>query len=234
MKENFELNAEVRDVMGKGASRRLRHANKIPAVMYGGAKVVQLLTLDHNEVSRHLEHEAFYSHILTVKVGESEEKAVLRDLHRHPSKPRILHLDLQRVSATEKIRMRVPLHFIGADVAPGVKQSGGIVSHLVSDVEVMCLASQLPEYIEADLTNLQLNETLHMSGLKVPEGVDLVMTGQGAQRDRAVASIHLPRAAIEETPVVVADATAAVPAEGKADTTKPEAGKSDKGDSKKG
>ncbi len=236
MKENFELVAEARDAMGKGASRRLRHANKLPAVIYGGGKDAQLLTLDHNEVSRHLEHEAFYSHILTVKIGKGEEKAVLRDLQRHPSKPRILHLDLQRVSATEKIRMRVPLHFVGADIAPGVKQNGGIVSHLMSDVEVMCIAAQLPEYIEADLTNLQLNETLHMSNLKVPEGVDLVMTGQGAQRDRAVASIHMPRAVVEETPTPIAAVAAegAAPAEGKADAAKPDAGKADKGDSKKG
>ncbi|HLA74863.1 MAG TPA: 50S ribosomal protein L25/general stress protein Ctc [Gammaproteobacteria bacterium] len=198
MRENFELTAETRNDKGKGASRRLRHANKVPGIMYGGGKTPANLSLDHNELIRHLEHEAFYSHILTVKVDGQEEKAVLRDLQRHPSKPRILHLDLQRVSATEKLRMRIPLHFVGTEIAPGVKQSGGIVSHLLNDVEVSCLAADLPEYIEADLTNLKLGETIHLSDLKLPQGVELVALGH-AHDDRPVATIHLPRAAVEET-----------------------------------
>ncbi|MEW6354370.1 MAG: 50S ribosomal protein L25/general stress protein Ctc [Pseudomonadota bacterium] len=200
MRETFEIIAEKRNDAGKGASRRLRRANKVPAILYGAAQPPQPLAVDHNALSVHLEHEAFYSHILTLKVDGSEEKVVLRDLQRHPSKPRILHMDLQRVSATEKLRMRVPLHFVGADVAPGVKQSGGIVSHLLNDVEVSCLAADLPEYVEADLTNLKLGETIHLSDLKLPAGVELValMGHRDAEHDRPVATIHLPRAAVEE------------------------------------
>ena len=136
---SFELNAESRTDTGKGASRRLRRAGKIPAIMYGGHKDPESLTLEHNEVIRNLEHEAFYSHILTVKVGGSETRAVLRDLQRHPSKPFVQHMDLQRVSESEKLRMHVPLHFSGEDVAPGVK-AGGMVSHEIIEVEVECLS----------------------------------------------------------------------------------------------
>lgn len=215
MAQNFELIAEQRNDMGKGASRRLRRANKIPGVIYGGDQAAQSLTLDHNSVSRHLEHEAFYSHILSVMIDGKEQKAILRDLQRHPSKPRILHLDLQRVSATEKLRMRVPLHFIGADIAPGVKQSGGIVSHLLNDAEILCLAANLPEFIEVDLSQLKLGDAVHLSDLKLPEGVELVALAH--EHDQSVATIHLPRAAVEEakTEAVASDA-AATPAEPKA------------------
>lgn len=216
MRENFELTAETRSDKGKGASRRLRHADKVPAILYGGGKEPTSVTVGHNELIRHLAHEAFYSHILTVKLDGQEEKAILRDLQRHPSKPRILHMDLQRVSATEKIRMRIPLHFIGADIAPGVKQSGGIVSHLLNDVEVSCLAADLPEYIEADLSNLKLGDALHLSDLKPPTGVELVALAHAD--DRPVASIHMPRAAVEEPkPEAAAEpaATDAKAAEGK-------------------
>lgn len=199
MKVDFELIAEARTESGKGASRRLRHAGKIPAILYGGGGSPQSLTLSHNSVARHLEHEAFYSHILSITIDGREEKAVLRDLQRHPSKPRILHLDLQRVSATEKLRMRVPLHFIGEEIAPGVKQSGGIVSHLLNDVEVLCLPQDLPAFIDADLTDVKLNEALHLSHLKLPAGVELVALSHGLTEDRIVASIHLPRTVTEDS-----------------------------------
>jgi len=209
MKETFELIAEQRNDMGKGASRRLRRANKIPGVIYGAGKPAQSLMLDHNAVSRHLEHEAFYSHILSVKVDGQEEKAVLRDLQRHPSKPRILHLDLQRVSATEKLRMRVPLHFLGEDIAPGVKTSGGIVSHLLSDAEILCLAADLPEFIEVDLSELKLGEAVHLSDIKLPAGVELVALAH--DNDQSVATIHLPRAAVEEAKAEAAPVEGAAP-----------------------
>ena len=198
---DFELVAEPRHEheQGKGASRRLRHAGKVPAIIYGGGKDPQTITLDHNALLRHLEHEAFYSHLLTVTVSGEQSRAVLRDLHRHPSKPRILHLDLQRVSPMEKIRMRVPLHFTGADIAPGVKQGGGIVSHLMNDLEIVCLGKDLPEFISVDLTETELNETIHLCDLKLPQGVAL---GHGADGKRPVASIHLPRVAIEPEVVV--------------------------------
>lgn len=206
MAMDFELVAEPRSDQGKGASRRLRHAGKVPAVIYGGGKDAQSLTLDHNALLRHLEHEAFYSHILTVKIGTEEAKAVLRDLHRHPSKPRILHLDLQRVSPMEKIRMRVPLHFTNADIAPGVKQSGGIVSHLMNDIEIVCLGKDLPEFIGVDLSEVKLNETVHLSDLKLPQGVALA---HGAERARPVVNIHMPRVIVEPEVVVAPTAVEA-------------------------
>jgi len=125
MAVSFELNAEPRNDTGKGASRRLRRGGKVPAILYGGSQEPQALSLHHNQVLRNLEHEAFYSHILTVNIGGTDTRAVLRDLQRHPSKPVILHVDLLRVSATETLRMHVPLHFLGEDIAPGVKLGGG-------------------------------------------------------------------------------------------------------------
>ena len=193
---SFELNAEPRTDTGKGASRRLRHAGKVPAIMYGGNKDPESLTLDHNEVIRNLEHEAFYSHILTVKVGGSETRAVLRDLQRHPSKPFVQHMDLQRVSESEKLRMHVPLHFSGEDIAPGVK-AGGMVSHEIIEVEVECLPKDLPEYIEVDISGMDVGESLHLSDLKMPEGAVLLELARGEGHDLGVVSIHTKRGTTE-------------------------------------
>lgn len=193
---SFELNAEPRTDTGKGASRRLRHAGKIPAIMYGGNKDPEALTLNHNEVIRNLEHEAFYSHILTIKVGGSETRAVLRDLQRHPSKPFVQHMDLQRVSETEKIRMHVPLHFLGEEVAPGVK-AGGMISHEIIEVEVECLPKDLPEYIEVDISGMDVGDSLHLSDLAIPGGVDLLELARGEGHDLGVVSIHAKRGAEE-------------------------------------
>jgi large subunit ribosomal protein L25 len=189
---SFELNAEPRTDTGKGASRRLRHAGKIPAIMYGGNKDPEALTLNHNEVIRNLEHEAFYSHILTIKVGGSETRAVLRDLQRHPSKPFVQHMDLQRVSETEKIRMHVPLHFLGEEVAPGVK-AGDMISHEIIEVEVECLPKDLPEYIEVDISGMDVGDSLHLSDLAIPGGVDLLELARGEGHDLGVVSIHAKR-----------------------------------------
>ncbi|HQU17059.1 MAG: 50S ribosomal protein L25/general stress protein Ctc [Chromatiales bacterium 21-64-14] len=225
MAVEFELNAEVRSDKGKGASRRLRRTDKVPAILYGGGTESLPLVLDHNEVLRRLRHEAFYSHILTVKVAGREEKAILRDLQRHASRLQILHMDLQRVSETEVIRVHVPLHFTHADIAPGVKQSGGVVSHQVSEVEVECLPKDLPEYIEVDLSQTQLDQTIHLAELTLPEGVALVDLMHGADHDQPVVSIHLPRTAVEPEPAAAA-AAAGAPATGAAPPagdTKPQA-----------
>ncbi len=194
---SFELNAEPRSDTGKGASRRLRHAGKVPAIMYGGGKDPETLTLSHNEVIRNLEHEAFYSHILNVKVGNAETRAVLRDLQRHPSRPVIMHMDLQRVSESEKIKMNVPLHFVGEDVAPGVK-AGGLVSHELVEVEIECLPRDLPEYFEIDISALEIGDSVHLSDLLVPEGVTVLELARGEGHDLAVASIHARRVSLEE------------------------------------
>ena len=189
---SFELNAEPRSDMGKGASRRLRHAGKVPAIMYGGDKDPEALTLSHNEVLRNLEHEAFYSHILTVKSGGSETQAILRDLQRHPSKAIILHMDLQRVSATEKLKTQVPVHVLGEEAAVGVK-AGGLVSHDLTEVAVECLPKDLPEFIEVDISELGVGESIHLSALSVPEGVTLTELARGEDHDISVVSIHAKR-----------------------------------------
>ena len=194
---SFELNAEPRSDMGKGASRRLRRAGKVPAILYGGDKDPEALTLSHNEVLRNLEHEAFYSHILTVKSGAKEVQAILRDLQRHPSKTIIMHMDLQRVIATEKLWTNVPIHIIGEDVAPGVK-AGGLVSHDLTEVEVECYPKDLPEYIEVDISALEVGESIHLSGLKVPAGVTLTELERGEDHDISVVTIHAKRVVSEE------------------------------------
>jgi large subunit ribosomal protein L25 len=207
---SFELNAEPRSDTGKGASRRLRRAGKVPAIMYGGGKDPESLTLSHNEIIRNLEHEAFYSHILTIKVGGSETQAILRDLQRHPSKPSVQHMDLQRVSATEKLKTHAPLHFIGEDTAPGVK-AGGLVSHDLTEVLIECLPKNLPEYIEIDISGLEIGDALHLSDLKVPEGVTLLELARGEGHDLAVVSIHVKRVVeeVEEAPAAEGEAEAA-------------------------
>jgi large subunit ribosomal protein L25 len=193
---DFVLTAELRNDMGKGASRRLRGAGKVPAIMYGGHQEPTPINLIHNELAHQLENEAFFSHILTIKLDGQDENAIVKDVQRHPSKPLILHIDLQRVSATEIIRVHVPLHFVNEATSPGVK-GGGLVTHSLIEVEVQCLPKDLPEYIEVDLGNLDLNEIIHLSDIKLPAGVELVELGHGDAHDQAVASIHMPRAAKE-------------------------------------
>jgi large subunit ribosomal protein L25 len=195
---SYELNAEPRTDMGKGASRRLRRSGKVPAIIYGGDKDPETMSLSHNELLRNLEHEAFYSHILTVKSGGTETSAILRDLQRHPSKPVILHVDLQRVSATETLRTNVPLHFKGEDVAPGVKTGGGMVSHELTDVQVECLPKDLPEFIEVDISGMDIGDSIHLSELVVPAGVVLVELERGEDHDLAVVSIHAKRGGGDE------------------------------------
>lgn len=196
MSISFELKAAPRAEVNSRASRRLRRAGKLPAILYGGKNPPQAITLDHDQVLQQLQYEAFYSHILTVKLdGGGEEKVVLRDLHRHPHKPKLLHMDLQRISETEKLHVNVPLHFMGEEVAPGVKRGGGIVSHLLTEVEVLCLPRNLPEYLEVDLSKLGVNESLHLSDIKVPNGVELLALSRGPDHDAPVATIIVPRGA---------------------------------------
>ncbi len=197
MATNFELRAESRQDAGKGASRRLRRAGKVPAILYGGSEAPMMLALEHDPVMHSLENEAFYSHILTVNIDGKKVSAVLKDLQRHPYKRVLLHLDLQRVSASEKLRMNIPVHVVGEDVAPGVKQAGGLVEHLLTEVAVSCLPKDLPEYLEIDVSGLNVNETVHLSDIRLPAGVELIDLQQGPEHNLPVASIHLPRAAVE-------------------------------------
>ncbi len=210
MKTSFELVAEFRETQGKGASRRLRHDGKVPAILYGGHLDARALTLSHQKLSLMLENERFYSTILNLKVGNDSQAAILKDVQRHPYKNAIVHVDFQRVEENEKIRIKIPLHFKGESISPGVKTQGGIVSHMRNDVEVSCLPKDLPEFIEVDLSGLSLNESIHLSQLKIPDGVHLVDL---AKEDAAVVAIHSPRA---EEPEPTAAAAAAAPAEGAA------------------
>ena len=211
MKTSFELVAEFRETQGKGASRRLRHEGKVPAILYGGHADARALTLSHQKLLIMLDNERFYSTILSLKVGDQTQAAILKDVQRHPFKNAIVHIDFQRVEENEKIRISIPLHFTGAAVSPGVKSQGGIVSHMRNETEVSCLPKDLPEFIEVDISGLSLNESIHLSQLKVPEGVTLVDL---AKDDAAVVAIHSPRA---EEPEPTAAAAAGEPvAEGAA------------------
>ncbi len=216
MAVEFQLNAELRTDMGKGASRRLRHAGKVPGIIYGGKQEPAPVTFPHKDVAKSLENEAFYSHILTVNVDGKAEKAVLKDLQRHPYKPIIMHLDLQRVTDTDKIRVHVPLHFIGEDVAPGVKLRSGIVNHLMKHVDITCLAKDLPEYIEVDVSPLEAGESVHLSELKLPSGAEIPGLVAGSEHDLPVVTIVIPRAALETEEVEAAapEGAAAQPEQG--------------------
>ncbi len=218
MKTSFELIAEFREMQGKGASRRLRHEGKVPAILYGGQAAARTLAVSHQKLLIMLDNERFYSTILNIKVGDESQAAILKDVQRHPYKNAITHIDLQRVEENEKIRISIPLHFKGAAVSPGVKTQGGIVSHMRNDVEVSCLPRDLPEFIEVDISGLSLNESIHLSQLKIPEGVQLL---ELIKEDAAVVAIHSPRA--EEAEPTAAAATAA-PAEGAAATPAAAAG----------
>ncbi|MCK5386442.1 MAG: 50S ribosomal protein L25/general stress protein Ctc [Gammaproteobacteria bacterium] len=194
---SFSLEAETRTDLGKGASRRLRHTEKFPAVVYGAGKDPVSLTLDHKKFLHNLENEAFYSHILNLSVDGKEEQVILKDLQRHPAKIAIMHADFLRVSATEKLHLRIPLHFINADASPGA-QEGGLITHSISEIEVACLPKDLPEFLEVDLSSLELDQSLHMSDITVPAGVELVELAHGEGHDQPVASVHMPRGAAEE------------------------------------
>jgi large subunit ribosomal protein L25 len=209
MKTSFELDAEFRETQGKGASRRLRHDGKVPAILYGGHLAARALTLSHQKLLIMLDNERFYSTILNLKVGDQSQAAILKDVQRHPFKNAIVHIDFQRVEENEKIRISIPLHFKGEAIAPGVKSQGGLVSHMRTEVEVSCLPKDLPEFIEVDISGLSLNESIHLSQLKLPADVHLVDL---AKEDAAVVAIHSPRA--EEPEPTAADAAA--PAEGAA------------------
>ena len=204
MSNAFTIDAELRAQQGKGASRRLRREGKVPAILYGGHKEPVMLAVKSLEIEHKLRNEAFYSHILTLNISGKEESAVLKDLQRHPARSVVTHMDLQRVLADEEIRMNVPLHFKGEEVAPGVKQDGGVVQHLLMEVEVECLPKHLPEFIEVDVSALALNESIHLSQLKIGEGVKIVALQHGD--DQAVISITIPKVVEEEAPAEAAPA----------------------------
>jgi large subunit ribosomal protein L25 len=194
---SIELNAELRTDTGKGASRRLRHANKVPAILYGAGKDPENLALAQKDVQYELQHEAFFTQVLELNIGGKKQDVLLRDLQHHPYKQDILHMDFQRVEAKKEMHVNVPLHFINEDIAPGVKTEGGAISHVMSEVEVVCLPKDIPEFIDVDLGELHLGEIVHLSDLKMPAGVEVFALKQGEEHDSAVASIHARKVAEE-------------------------------------
>jgi len=215
MADDFDLIAEFRDDTGKGASRRLRREGKVPAILYGGGRPPRNLAFDHNRVLQQLENESFYSSVLSVKVGDKEQAVILKDLQRHPARRQILHMDLQRILEDEEIRMNVPIHFLNEDTAPGVKLGGGKVSHLMTDVEVVCLPRYLPEYLAIDVGDLGLDEMRYISDIPLPEGVTIPALAQGEGADQPIVSIHvIKELAIEEEEGLEAAAPGEVPVAG--------------------
>ena len=197
MSVELKLDATVRTDQGKGASRRLRRAKKLPAILYGAKRDAVALALDEEQVSRLMREEAFFSQIIDISIDGAMERAILKDLQRHPVKSVVLHMDLQRIAAGQKLRQRVPLHFINEDKAVGVKQ-GGVLHHDLIEVEVECLPEHLPEYIEVDIASLGLDEAYHLSDLKLPGGVILTALANDPDHDTSVVSVYAPRKAEEE------------------------------------
>jgi large subunit ribosomal protein L25 len=212
MRVSFVFGADLRDKQGKGASRRLRHEGKVPAILYGGHKEPQALVLDQQNLLTMISDEKFYSSIVQLKIENQTQEAIIKDVQMHPARNVVVHVDLQRVLENEKIRIHLPIHFRNENISPGVKLQGGIVSHMLADVEVTCLPKDLPEFLEVDLVNMNLNETKFLADIPLPAGVVINDLVHG--RNRPVVSIHSPRA--EEPEAVPAEAAAAAPAEGAA------------------
>ncbi|ROO27706.1 50S ribosomal protein L25 [Salinisphaera orenii MK-B5] len=236
--EAFELNAEKRTAKGRAENRRLRRAGQVPAIIYGGNGDPVMLSLEHNDLDHHLDNEAFFSHIIKIHVaGGGTEEAVLRDLQRHPAKPFIEHADFLRIVAGEALRMSVPLHFAGEDECPGVVDEDGVIQHNMNDVEIECLPRNLPEYIEVDCSKLGLNDSIHLSELVLPEGVQIVdlMGDEEDQNDLTVVSVQVPRAAIEleEEDAEAAEAEEGEDADGESDDSEAGDDGEDEGDQDK-
>ncbi|HEY7884290.1 MAG TPA: 50S ribosomal protein L25/general stress protein Ctc [Cellvibrionaceae bacterium] len=200
MSEDFILNATSRSDEGKGASRRLRRLDGlVPAIVYGGGnKNPASISINHKDLVKHLENEAFYSHIISLVIDDKAEDVILKDLQRHPAKPQIMHADFFRVSKTKKLQTSVPLHFLNEDTSKGVKQQGGQIIHNMVQLEVSCLPANLPEFIEVDLAEVEVGQVVHISDIKLPKGVTSVALSHGADHDLPVVAINKPKGATED------------------------------------
>ena len=212
MSSNYELSTQSRDSFGTGASRRQRRENLVPAVVYGAGKDNESVMLDHYQVMHSLEKEAFHSAIIDLKTDKGSQQVILREVQMHPHRQLVMHVDFQRVRASEKLHMKVPLHFEGSDVAPGVKTDGGILSHQITELDITCLPRDLPEFIAVDVSELNLNESLHLSNIKMPEGVELTATAFPEGEDPTIATISPPKVVEEEVVEEAADQEAGVDA----------------------
>ena len=206
---DFELNAELRTDKGKGASRRLRrNADMIPAILYGAGEEPLSLTLAHKDIHKACENEAFFSHIISINADGKSQQAIVKDLQRHPAKDRIMHADFLRIRMDQAITVEVPIHFLNEDTCVGVRQGGGNVSHNMTSIEISCLPGDLPEYIEVDINELDLGDSIHISDLKLDEALSIPSLQQGADHDHVVVSVNAPKRVEELDEDVVADETA--------------------------
>ncbi len=211
--KNFVLKSEERSVYGRAASRRLRRTqNKLPAIIYGGQKDPLLISLDYDYMNKVLSDEAFYTRVVTIKVGNRNEQVILKDIQYHPAKNKYLHLDFMRVNMKEAISVRIPLHFTNQDTCPGVKEQGGLISHIINDVEVRGLPAAIPQFIEVDMGSLHVGETVRLTDLQLPQDVEFVSSWQEGDQIPLVATVMMPKGGMEEEEIE-ADAESAVPDE---------------------
>ena len=209
MSTDFTLQAKGREETGKGASRRLRRlAGELPAIVYGGKKDPVQIKLVLKDVTKSLENEAFYSHIIGLEIDGKSEDVILKDLQRHPAKGWIMHMDFLRVNKDTKLQTKVPIHFINEEACVGVKVGGGIISRTMTELDIMCLPKDLPEYLEVDMTNVEIGTTLHISDITLPKGVESVALSHGTDHDLPIAAVNKPKAKVEETdePAAATDA----------------------------
>lgn len=217
MADIFELNAELRSVKGKGASRRLRReADLVPAILYGAGKDPQPLSIAHKDLHKACENEAFFSHIITIKAEGKAQEAILKDLQRHPAKDRIMHADFLRIQMDQAITVEVPLHFTNEDKCVGVKQGGGNISHNMSSIEITCLPGDLPEYIEVDVADVEVGGSVHMSQIALPEGLTIPSLALGDDHDQMIFSVHAPKRAEEDSIAAEAEGSEGAEASGAA------------------
>jgi large subunit ribosomal protein L25 len=209
----IEFNANKRELQGTGASRRLRRAGKVPGILYGGETAAQPIEVDHNALFHSLKQEAFHASILTMNLDGQKQQVLLRDYQMHAYKPQVQHIDFQRVAADRKIHMKVPLHFVNADIAPGVKLQGGVVSHVLNELDITCLPADLPEFVEVDMKDVSVGHSVHVKDLNLPKGVEAVLH---RNENPVVATITVPRGTTEAELAVVEQAAAAAPAAGAA------------------
>jgi large subunit ribosomal protein L25 len=200
MSNEFDLNATARNDLGKGASRRLRRlADEVPAIIYGGGKPPESIAIPHKDILKATSKEAFFAHIITLSVNGKKQQVVIKDLQRHPAKPRIMHADFQRVSAKQTIHVKVPVHLINEDKCKGVRLGGGSILKTMAELEIVCLPKDLPEYLEIDMANVGVGEAVHISQINFPKGVSSVDLAHGEDSDHAVVTVQPPRGGAGET-----------------------------------
>ena len=202
MSTNFTINAKSREDTGKGASRRLRRlTGEVPAIIYGGKKDAEKISILHKDITKALENDAVYSSIISLSIDGKAEDTIIKDIQRHPAKQIILHMDFLRVSKTTKLQTRVPLNFINEDICVGVKLGGGLIAHTMTDIEVSCLPKDLPEAIDVDMAEVDVGQIVHLSDLTLPDGVESVSLSQGADYDLTVATINKQKAVEIDEPI---------------------------------